>query len=244
MLAGYVNLLIWIAVVLVASWALDRLWAHSVARWAYIIFAAPGIVVHELSHWAACIITGAKVTRVTLLSREGGSVTHGRPKGGIIGQSFISMAPFFGIPLSIVLLGILFDRLLGCTISWTVDLDGSVGEIVIGMLNSAFDLIWSNIVDRGAYWFILYIYLAASLTIALAPSAQDLKNGIIGLVIVLVAVLIWIVMMERAFPKWDFPVLGPMVDMLGLVVVIGLIAGILGSILALPFFVFRRISGR
>jgi hypothetical protein len=71
MLSSYINIIIWIAVAIAASWALDKLWARSVARWAYIAFATPGIIVHELSHWVACILTGAKVSKVTLISREG-----------------------------------------------------------------------------------------------------------------------------------------------------------------------------
>lgn len=242
MISEYVNLLVWIAVAIAASWALDKLWARSVARWAYVAFATPGIIVHELSHWAACILTGAKVSKVTLISREGGSVTHGQPRGGIFGQAVISMAPFVGIPLTIILLGFIFEKALGCEINWDMDISGSLGSIIVGALSATFDLIKVNLVDKGAYWFLLYTYLAASLTVGLAPSAKDFRNGMIGLVIVLLMVLVWIIAMEKVFPKWDFVILGPIVDMMGWVVVVGLITALMGSLLALPFLLIRLMT--
>jgi hypothetical protein len=169
-------------------------------------------------------------------------VTHGQPRGGIFGQAVISMAPFFGIPLTIILLGILFDKALGCEISWDIDISGSLGSIIVGALSATFDLIKVNLVDKGAYWFLLYVYLAASLTVGLAPSAKDFKNGMIGLVLILLLVLVWIIAMERVFPKWDFLLLGPVVDILGWVVVVGLLAALLGSLLALPFFLIRLMT--
>jgi hypothetical protein len=244
MLSEYINLLVWITVALAASWGLGKLWARSVARWAYLAFSAPGIVVHEMSHWAACKITGARVTDVTLISKEGGSVTHGRPKGGVFGQALVSMAPFFGIPIVIVLLGILFDRFLGCEMEWDLDLSGSVGSVIVGILGSILDLLRVNLVDRKAYWFLIYVYLAASLTVSLSPSAKDFKNGVAGLVVVLVGVLVWILVIARILPDWEYPILSPVVEIMGWVVVVGLIAALFGSLMALPFFLIRTLTRR
>jgi len=218
------------------------LWANALARWVYISFATPGIVVHELSHWAMCKLTGARVAKVVLVSREGGSVSHGPSKLGMVGQVLIFMAPFLGIPLVLVLSGIAFDRFLGCEIYWDMDIDGSVGSILVGAFTSTFDLIGRNLVHKGAWWFLLYIYLASSLTVALAPSKQDLKNAAIGLAGILAAVLAWVLVMERLVPGWSFPVLSPVVELLGWVVVVGLMAGMLGAVLALPFLIIGRSS--
>ena len=110
MFAEVLNIFFWFAALVLISYLLDRLWAYALWRWAYIVFTAPGIIIHELSHYAACKITFTEVIRVKLISKTGGSVTHGPPKGGVFGQVMISMAPFIGIPLVLILLGILFDR--------------------------------------------------------------------------------------------------------------------------------------
>lgn len=244
MLYRYVNLVLWFAAVILISWALDRLWARSLARWLYIAFAAPGIVVHELSHYIACKLTGAKVARVVLISREGGSVTHGPPKGGIVGQALISMAPFFGIPIVIILLGLVFDHLLGCSLSWDLDISGSPGKVLLDTLGATFDLIKVNIFDLRAYWFLLYLYFCASGVVALSPSAQDIRNGIPGLAAILLGALVWILLIGAVAPSWHFPVLGAVMDILGWVVVVGLIAGLLALVLALPFFIIRKLMNR
>jgi len=243
MLYEYVNLIIWIAVILGVSWALEKLWSRSVARWVYLTFATPGIIIHELSHLTMCLLTGARVTKVVLISREGGSVTHGPPKGGMFGQALVSMAPFLGIPLVIVLVGLMFDMFLGCEISWDLTISGSVGQVVLDTFSSAFRLVKVNLVDRGAYWFLLYIVFSASLMMGLSPSAKDFKNGLIGLVAILLGVLVWIVAMESLFPGWDFPLLAPLLDILGWIVVIGLVASLLGAVLALPFLIVKRMAG-
>lgn len=57
-------------------------------------FGFPGVVLHELSHYVACILTGVKVFRVKFFSLRGPAyVVHARPNvwQGII----ISTAPFF-----------------------------------------------------------------------------------------------------------------------------------------------------
>lgn len=63
----------------------------------WIIFhllTAPGIILHEIAHYLACIIVRVPVVDVTLfqLSQPAGSVTHGRPHGWVQWAS-IALAP-------------------------------------------------------------------------------------------------------------------------------------------------------
>lgn len=249
MLTSMIDLIFWFAVLIVFSYFLDRMWAMSLGRIIYVIFAAPGIVVHEFSHYVACKITGAHVARVKLISMEGGSVTHGPPeRGGVIGQAVISMAPFFGIPLFLILLALLFDKVhfFNCDLTWNRDYDWNVGSIVVGTFRSALNLIRINLLDNRSPWFLLYLYLAASLTTALAPSKQDFKNAWIGLLIGFVLVIGWALLNDNLLVGlgWDAPATYFVLDIMGWVVAIGLVLSLFGLLLSLPFFIAKRLSKR
>lgn len=242
------NLLFWSAVLVLSSYLLDRMWSYSLARWLYILFAAPGIIVHELSHLFACWLTGARVTRVVLISKEGGSVTHGRPKWGMLGQTLVSMAPFFGIPLVLVLVGLIFDLVpfLNCDMTWGHRTSWDVGSMLLGTFGSAFDLIWKNLVRNGSIWFVLYLYLAASMTIALAPSKQDLKNSWLGLALVMLSVVVWALLNDHILSEmgWSAPVTHFLFDLLGWIVALGLVMSLLGLLLGLPLLVLKLVLDR
>lgn len=60
-------------------------------RWR--IFVAPGVIIHELSHAFACILTFTKVIKISFFDKEGGSVTHQKSPIPIIGPIIISAAP-------------------------------------------------------------------------------------------------------------------------------------------------------
>ncbi len=52
----------------------------------------PGIVIHELGHFLACVLTGTRVRSVQWVSSEGGFVVHDRP--ATLAGVLISVAPF------------------------------------------------------------------------------------------------------------------------------------------------------
>ncbi len=244
MLADVINIIFWFAALVVMSHLLDRMYSYALPRWIYLFFAAPGIIVHEGSHWAACKITGARVTSVTLISRVGGEVVHGKPRGGALGQTLISMAPFLGIPLLIVLIGLLFDLLLGCDISWNYTASGSMGEVFLSTLGAAWDLIYRNLWELRAFWFVFYLYLATSFTLSLAPSGQDFKNSYIGLIMILGGTMIFTIAIERLFPDWGLPVISFLVEGLGWIVVIGLVMCLFGLMLGSPFLLVKYMRNR
>jgi hypothetical protein len=244
MFAEVLNLFFWFSALILFSYLLDRLWSYSLWRWAYIIFAAPGIITHELSHYAACKITFTEVTRVKLISKTGGSVTHGPPKGGVFGQVLISMAPFIGIPLVLILLGMLFDwvTFFNCDLRMAPDLTGNVGEMILGTLGSAWDLIKTNLWDNQSPWFLLYLYIAASLTTALAPSKQDFVNAIVGLVVIVLVIGGWALVLDLLLESWKAPVANFLVDLFGWVIAVGLIMCLFGLIVGLPFFLLKKVG--
>lgn len=245
MLSSVIDLIFWFAALICFSYLLDRIWSLSLGRWVYLAFCAPGIIIHELSHYTACKITGAHVTRVKLIGKEGGSVTHGSPKrGGVVGQAFISMAPFIGIPIVLILIALIFDRIsfFNCDLTWSRERSWEVSSILLGTFRSALELIKVNLIENRSPWFLLYLYLAASLTTALAPSKQDFKNSWIGLLIIFVLVIVWSLIYDNFVGStgWDAPVTYFVVDLLGWIVAIGLVLCLFGTILAIPFYLMKR----
>jgi hypothetical protein len=68
----------------------------------YILFSAPGIIIHEFSHQLFCSLSGVKVFKVKYfqLKNPAGYVEHAQPRN-FIQAFFISVGPFiFGTVLS------------------------------------------------------------------------------------------------------------------------------------------------
>ena len=87
-------------VIMVCSRLLDQFWSGVLpARWLYYIISAPGVAIHECTHIAACLLTGAKVTKVVLFSKTGGSVTYQPPAVPVLGNVIIGTSSIVGIPL-------------------------------------------------------------------------------------------------------------------------------------------------
>ena len=70
----YVALLVWVAVATLLSYVIERLWSDYTPRRYFRCALAPGVVMHELSHLAACLLTGAEVGRVVLFGPSGGGL--------------------------------------------------------------------------------------------------------------------------------------------------------------------------
>lgn len=61
----------------------------------------PGVIVHELSHALACLLTGTPIHELSFWDERGGHVIHDKPKLPFVTQPIISFAPF---PVGIFLL--------------------------------------------------------------------------------------------------------------------------------------------
>jgi len=246
MFAETLNLLFWFAALVLLSYLLDRMWSHSLWPWLYTIFASPGIIIHEISHYLACKITFAEVFHVTLISKKGGFVAHGPPKGGVFGQVVISMSPFLGIPLVLIALALLFDKVsfFNCDLTWSNDLSGNIGEIILGTLGSAYELIKVNLFEGFSPWFLLYLYIAASLTMALAPSRQDFINAWVGLVALAGIILGWSLVLDLLLEGWSAPVASFMSDLFGWIIAVGLLMCLFGLLFGTPFLLLKTLIDR
>ena len=180
-------------VVIGIAWGLDYLWAVSITtRWVYLAARAPGIIVHECSHILGCLLTGAKVQKIVLLSRDGGSVSYTKSPVPILGELVINTAPLFCIPVVLVGCTWIFSTYLGCTIPVLSPSFESV-EALDTLAHQISGMFAANLIDRFNPWFLLYLYLTVSLVLSLAPSRQDLKNAAFGAVsiIAFMALVFW-----------------------------------------------------
>jgi hypothetical protein len=186
---GIITIFLIGATVVAISYVLDHIWAATIpSRTLYYILRAPGVIVHECSHMAGCVITGARIRHVVFFSREGGSVTYTRSLIPYLGDVIISTAPLFVIPLVLSGVTLVFSTYLGCTFPvfpptiTSIDALLVLGEEIVASFHT-------NLVIQFNSWFLLYIYLTISLVLSIAPSRQDMKNAAVGIFLLSLAVI-------------------------------------------------------
>ena len=162
--------------VIVLSMIIDFLLSRSFLGPRYRLFLAPGVIIHELSHSFACLLTGAKVTELSVFEAEGGHVTHSQPKIPIIGTILISFAPLlFGIFLIYILslkFGIINLQLFTSGISRQ-----AISEANSGVIKNLLSFSLKN-------WLIFY--LTISIAVTMNPSRKDIANSIGSFIVVLI----------------------------------------------------------
>lgn len=241
---GYLFLLFWVLFIVLVANASDHLFARVLGR-GYRLFMIPGIVVHELSHAAACLLTGASIERITVFEPKGGSVTHGRPRLPLVGQPIISLAPVFGCGL---ILWLCWRGLAGSALPILPQDAATAKSAVVSVLNSMLELSRATLEQlQAADWrsWVSYVcvYLSLTVGIALAPSKQDFKNAFLGIVAVDLLLLLTDLIVRGLgrkdgladivlHPIWPF--LSFVVGVLLLVLAVGLVAwGIAAGLRAL-----------
>jgi hypothetical protein len=174
-------------VVMGLSRLLDHVWARVLRHpWLYFLLSAPGVVIHECAHIVGCLIAGAKINKVVLLSKEGGMVSYAQPALPVFGNVIISTAPLFFLPLVLAALTWLFGTYAGCTFPVAMPVPGSPAAVYSLMFVTG-QTLYQNLVTAFNGWFILYLYLAMSLALSFSPSTQDLKNAVAGICILIIA---------------------------------------------------------
>ena len=170
------KLFIFFSVTVILSFLVNFFLVNSILGSSYRAFVAPGIVVHEFSHALICFLTGAKVTKISLFDKEGGSVRHQPSRLPIIGPLLISFAPFiFGTALII-----LFAHWLGLKSADISSLQPNIDSALTfskSLLHQLNFHDWSN-------WLILYLTL--SVTVTMTPSRQDILNVAFLLILIFI----------------------------------------------------------
>jgi hypothetical protein len=221
-------------VILIAmSMTLDLVWGRTIpSRLLYYGIRAPGVIVHECTHVAGCLVMGAKIQNVVLFSEKGGSVSYNKPIIPYIGDVVISMAPLFGIPLVILGITWVFQTYSCCyfpTFPHYFDTISSVQELFADILS----LFYQNLVVHFNIWFFLYLYLTMSLAVSIAPSGQDIKNAAIGIAIIL-GVGILVVWSNIPFAV---DALLAVTRILGMGISLGFVFGLIAFIVSIPLII-------
>ena len=232
-------IVILIGIVAVAlSYVLDHIWAAVIPfRTLYYGIRAPGVILHECAHMAGCLVTGARIQNVVFFSREGGSVTYSRPLIPYLGDVIISTAPLFALPLVLSFLTSIFENYLGCIFP---QIPSSIitGGALTALADGIFTAFESNLVSPFNGWFLLYLYLTISLVLSMAPSAQDMKNAAIGIVLLALAgiMIIW-----SGIPAAIF-LLGEFIALLEIGFTLGLAYGLIALAISFPLVLWYAIK--
>lgn len=221
--------------VIMLSYALDRLWAVAMpVRAAYLFIRFPGVVLHECAHILGCLLTGARIRNVVLFSGDGGSVTYTRPGLPYLGDVIISTAPLFLLPLALTFISWIFGTFLGCVFPAFPAMPETPGDLV-NLVEIVFSAITENLLTRFNGWFLLYLYLTLSLVLSAAPSLQDMKNAVSGLVLLILA---GIVVTGSNIP-WAVSILAALMRLLGYGFTLGLVYGFVALIISLPLLAWH-----
>lgn len=192
--------ILWLVFVLWAAYYADNFWSSVLGR-IYWIVLAPGVIIHELSHVVACLVTFAKIRRVKLFSPTGGEVEHGPSRIPVVGQVVISMAPLAGCAAVLALVAWLLKAPLAAAVAappWTiapVSLDGCghfCRECWAMFRSLCLELWRADFTNWRTY---VFIYAAVCLGVSMRPSKQDFRNAFWGLALigVLIAVADYLV---------------------------------------------------
>jgi len=187
--ALFLPLILQLLVLFVVSRSLWGFTQRYFGRGLWAILALIGIPIHELSHAAAFIITGAGVQKLVLFAPKGLDEHDGAtgiviPKRKPTTFSLLvsSIAPLFGCTLiAWIVLQILLPNLTTNQTLLTLSFDSFHGsnflQTILMVLGSYISSLVSTLisVNWGNWQTYLAIYLAASLGMGAAPSGTDLK---------------------------------------------------------------------
>lgn len=182
---------VWLGLVIFLSNLITRLMTAATSGFFFRLMIFPGVLVHELSHYVMCKLTGARVTELKLFEKQqsggqtvyGGHVTHGPSKLPLIGDPLISFAPVFGCLGVMAILTwaagdpLEFHNHPAKNQELEIASVGNLTNIVLGVTFVVGNLP-SRIIEHAKEWqFWGYLYLTISLAVALAPSKQDFANS-------------------------------------------------------------------
>jgi hypothetical protein len=211
--------------VMALSFILDHIWAKSLRQpWLYIFLSAPGIVVHECAHIIGCLVSGAKIKKVVLLSKDGGKVSYVPPAIPVLGNVIINSAPLFIIPLLLVGMTWFFGTYAGCTFPSLVLIQYNPASM-FSLVTTIGQTLYYNFITHFNGWFIFYLYLVTSLALSISPSTQDLKNSIVG--------IIFLILVGEGIILVNFPAVTYVILVLLNLVGTGLMMGLMFELIAL-----------
>ncbi len=180
--------LLWLCGVFGVFWLLDKWNKRHVLKAAsllfgnpkgaatlYLFFLAPGVAIHELSHWIFAKILLVRVTKVKLFQFKGRGVLGFVAMSGKIGpfsRNIIGLAPL------IVGLFVLF------ALSNLLRIDRGEAQMAAGRYWEVLTLLPGHIVSSfGRPLSFLWLYLVFAVSANVLPSSVDMQRWFYGLVI-------------------------------------------------------------
>ncbi len=158
----------WFATLFASSYLINWLLVRSVIRRYYRFFIAPGVIVHELSHAAGCLLTGSEIVEIKFWETSGGHVKHlqtHNPLMRMVSDPLIGLAPIWGTFLVLALL------------TWFL-----APDLIVAIVRERPSLIVEAF-DFTSWQTWLYLYLTTSLVATIAPSKTDLNYALASLVV-------------------------------------------------------------
>lgn len=261
-MALFLPLLLQLVVLYAASRALWALTGRAVGRAAWVALALVGVPMHELSHAAAFLLTGAGVQRLVLFAPRGlpeyngatGVVVPARQPSAF-SRLVASIAPFFGcsfaawLVMALLLPGFATGEGiagLGLTNLEAGRIGAAAAEMLQGYLISLLEaftrLDWTN------WRTYLAVYLGASLGMGAAPSTGDFKRffpALIGLLVILFPVfaLIQVLSNPQTVLSGAQGVVGQLLLPIGAALTYATIFTLLALLLVAALLPFRRLVG-
>ncbi|MFZ5391322.1 MAG: hypothetical protein ACOZAJ_03555 [Patescibacteria group bacterium] len=200
MLAILISLTLVIVVILLLSRFINRWLVEVIGLRAYIIVFWPGVVIHELSHLVAALVTFTKVVGFSLWPK---APKNGRQELGSVSHQATNN------PFKLIIIS-LFPLVGGILVSWLIAWwllpqfpavpllplgDGSWLSLV-DYFSKWLSFVWQIItaLDLGAWQTWLFFYLILSLAAHLVPSLTDFNYALAGMAaLALFGLLLWLV---------------------------------------------------
>ncbi len=154
-----------IILLIFGSYLLSKIWKSFGPLFYFVAFF--GVMVHEFWHIIGCLLTGAKIQRIKISTREG-FVRHKKSKIPILGAFIISTIPFPGAILTIYILSVL------------------LGISPTSIAVDSFDFtLFTN------YQFLIFLYLSIGIIICMIPSKKDFKNAMWGTALLFLFIILF-----------------------------------------------------
>jgi hypothetical protein len=138
----------------------------------FYLLILPGTVVHELSHYLACIVTFVRVRQLRLFSPQSdgtlGWVAYDKPDP--FRRSLIALAPFIGGSVGIFL--IVHAAFPAAQLAPLAPAPGDVTQSLSAAMSSIIVTLRSADLGQVVTWIVLYLLF--SLSFGVAPSNDDL----------------------------------------------------------------------
>jgi hypothetical protein len=151
----------------------------SASKTLYVVLMLPGTIAHETSHAVVALLTGARITKFSVIPSGDtlGHVEYTAPKIPIIGNAAISIAPLIGCPAILLLI----SRYFGVHFDFppaSFDILAESRFLLDGTLSFITGLDYLN------WKTYVFLYLAMTLGAGAAPSKTDIISMLPGLIVI------------------------------------------------------------